>query len=67
MTDNLYILLGQGLLTLLSCWISFKYGRSVEKNERNKQEAQASAVADDLRADLSDPDVRRRLHAEFKR
>lgn len=61
------VVVGQAALTLLSVFLAYKYGRSVEKNERESMERREMSEVRRLRASLGDPDVANRLHGRFKR
>lgn len=65
--DNLYILLGQGLLTLLSCYVCYLIGKRTVQNECEKERAGSISAAREVRESLRDPDVVKRLHAKYKR
>lgn len=65
--DNLYILLGQGLLTLLSVFFAYKLGRSNEREKHEKEKAGCVSAAKRARETLCDHDIVERLHAKYKR
>lgn len=60
-------IIGQGALILLSVFTAYKYGRSIEKNERAKRDAEEEAKARRLRDSLGNPDVVARVRDRFKR
>ena len=65
--DNLYILLGQRLLTLLSCYVCYLLGKRTAQNEREKERYEGAMLAKQARDSLRDDDVVERLHERFKR
>ena len=65
--NSLYILLGQGLLTLLSCLCCYFLGKRTVYNEREKERADSLSVAREARESLRDPRVAERLHAKYRR
>lgn len=67
MTADIIEAFGRGMLILLSVFTAYKYGRSVEKNERMQREAGEAAKARRLRDSLGDPDVVAGVRGRFKR
>ena len=65
--NSFYILLGQGLLTLLSCLCCYFLGKRTVQNEREKERADSLSAAHKARESLRDPSVVERLHAKYKR
>lgn len=65
--DNLYILLGQGLLTLLSCYVCYLLGKRTERNAEYNRKTDALRNANAARASLRNPDVVERLRNKYKR
>jgi len=65
--NDIYVLIGQGLLTLLSCFVCYLLGKRKVNNEREKERAEAFAVANKARETLRDNSVVERLHGKYKR
>lgn len=51
--SDIYVLIGQGLLTLLSCFVCYLLGKRKVSNEREKERADAVSLANKIRIDLS--------------
>lgn len=65
--NDIYVLIGQGLLTLLSVFFAYRLGLSKERERHEKEENDAVLIARKARAQLADPKFVERLHAKYKR
>lgn len=65
--NTAYIFIGQGLLTLLSCFFAYRLGRAAEREKYEKQKAISVSAAKRAREALCDPAAVGRLHAKYKR
>lgn len=65
--NDIYYWIGQGLLTLLSVFIAYKWGQSNERKGYEKERADCVSAAKRARETLRDPDVIDGLHAKYKR
>lgn len=65
--NDIYVFIGQGLLTFLACFFAYTLGRSKEKNAAFKEKEKAIQNACSARSSLNNPAVVERLHAKYKR
>lgn len=65
--NELYIFIGQGLLTFLACFFAYRLGLSKERERHEREEKDAVLIARKARDKLTDPKFVERLHAKYKR
>lgn len=67
MSETVVFVIGQGLVTLLSVFFAFKYGRLSQKNAYEKEKNEMLRKASFLRNSLRDNAVVKRLRDKYRR
>lgn len=65
--SDLFVLLGQCLLTILSCYVCYLLGERKVSNDIEKKRAEALSSANKAREALRDPAIAERLRDKYKR